>query len=133
MSLKKKLFLLFFFPILSFNSSIFSATQTSALSAAFTSVTGKVTILHNHKSRRAVKDATVHEGDSITTASDASADLKFFDGSELSVMGGSKFVIRKMSQPTPQDKTLSFHLSVGKLFAKVKKLLTSSSSFEIEA
>ena len=101
----------------------------------FTSVNGKVQVKTSKgkKTRSAKKDAAVIEGERIKTDKTSTATLRLFDGSELQISPNTEFALSKLQQPTLKDKVIRFKLLVGKLFAKVKKLATSKSSFEIEA
>lgn len=101
----------------------------------FTSVNGKVQIKSKsgNKTREAKKDSTVLEGERITTGKDSSAVLRLFDGSELKVSSKTEFWLSKLQTPSVKDKVLKFKLAFGQLAAKVKKLASSKSSFEIEA
>lgn len=114
---------------------VFTAPLWASTAAIFTSVTGKVKVkdAQGKKTRTAEKDASVVEGETITAGADAQATLQLFDGSELKVSPSTSFVLEKMQQPSLKDKVISFKLELGKLFASVKKLTSSKSSFEIEA
>lgn len=101
----------------------------------FTSVSGQVQIKakSGQKTRVAQKDSTVVEGESIVTDKNSKATLQLFDGSKLDISPGTNFQLAKLQKPSVQDKVMQFKLFVGKLFASVKKLASSKSSFEIEA
>src|ERR1700677_1580239 len=103
----------------------------------FTAVKGKVEVKtkKGHKTKTAEKDLTVFEGDKVITHDQASATLRFFDGSTLDISPNTEFVLSKMQQPndTHPDKILQSKLILGQLLATVQKLTTSKSSFEIEA
>ncbi len=107
----------------------------AATEAIFTSVTGKVELKgqKGHKSRPARPDATVVEGQRIMTGSDGKATLKTFDGSEIQISPNTDFQLTQLQKPSAVDKVIQFKLFVGKLFASVRKLASSKSSFEIEA
>ena len=108
---------------------------SAATEALFTSVTGKVQIkaAKGKKSRVAHLKSTVLEGDRIVTGPADQATLQTFDGSEIQVSPNTDFTLEKLQQIGSMDKALQFKLAVGKLFANVKKLFSSKSSFEIEA
>ncbi len=112
-----------------------TAPATTPNQGMFTAVNGKVQVKakKGKKTRSAKKDTTVIEGEQIKTDSNSSATLRLFEGSELQISPNTQFALSKLQQPTLQDKVIRFKLLVGKLFAKVKKLATSKSSFEIEA
>ncbi len=101
----------------------------------FTSVTGKIEIRghQGHMLRIAEKDSTVTEGERIVAGADAQATLQTFDGSELTITPNTDFWLDKLQKPSDNDKTIHFKLLLGQLMAKVTKLLTAKSSFEIEA
>jgi hypothetical protein len=101
----------------------------------FTSVTGKIEIKghQGHMLRIAQKDTTVVEGERIVAGPDAQATLKTFDGSELTISPNTDFWLDKLQQPDPNNKVIQFKLLLGQLFAKVTKLVSAKSSFEINA
>ena len=99
----------------------------------FTSVTGKVQVKKKKKSRQVHKDSTVKEGDRIVTGPKSSAVLRLFDGSELSISADSSLGLTKLQKPTETDKLMKFKLFVGRFLAKVQKLASAKSSFEVEA
>lgn len=107
----------------------------AATNAVFTSVTGKVEVkdAQGKNTRAAEKDAAVVEGEHISAGPDSQATLRLFDGSKVDISPNTAFVLEKMQQPSLQDKVFQFKLELGKLFATVKKLASSKSSFEIEA
>ena len=132
MSLKRNLLLLSIAScLLSFVSPPVSA-QTSFKQSHFTSVKGKVTVSQGGKSREVRKNSTVKQGDTVATGKNSSATLRFFDGSEIRMTSGTKFTIGKLVE-TSQDKIFNFNLAFGKLVAVVRKLISSRSSFEIDA
>ena len=100
----------------------------------FTSVTGKVQAKKSGNKTRVVKNGSiVKAGEKITTSKDGKAVLRFFDGSELKVSPKTQFTISKLEKQGLQDKAIKFKLAVGDLWASVKKLSSSKSSFEIES
>jgi len=111
------------------------AAGSSSTQGLLTSVTGKVQIknANGKKSRMAQKNSTVLVGERVVTDNGSKATLQLFDGSEVEVSPNTDFQLSKMQQPNPQDKILQFKLFLGQLFAKVKKLASAKSSFEIEA
>ena len=107
--------------------------QTQPAQGVFISVAGPVSVVHGKKALQAQKDATVQEGETVVTGADATATLRFFDGSEVKVKPDTRFSLDKLEKLQAQDKLIHFKLAVGKLLATVKKLASSKSSFEIEA
>ncbi len=116
--------------ILISSSPVFAMTE-----AIFTSVSGKVEIKGHkgHMLRIAEKNTTVVEGERITTGPHSQAQLQFFDGSQMIVSPGTDFWLEKLQKPAANDKVLQFKLEFGKLVAKVQKLISAKSSFEIDA
>jgi hypothetical protein len=130
----KKIFLLV---LLSGLASSFALADTASkpTEGVLTSVNGKVQIKNKSgkKTRTAKTNSTVVEGERIVTATDAKATLQLFDGSELTISPKTDFQLTKLEKPSADDKVIQFKLFVGRLFASVKKLASSKSSFEIEA
>ncbi len=130
------IWLLLAFLVPAFNTAYSATTPASAVNqAVFTSVKGKVQVRKKagQKPRTVQKDSTALEGETILTGPDSRAALRLVDGSELKVDPKTTFRLTKLQTPTLKDKIFRFKLLVGKLFAKVKKLASSKSSFEIEA
>lgn len=130
MSLKRSLA---FFLLAAFFPLSLSAAPSKSTPAVLTSVSGKVTVLRHRKTVTLHRDSKVQEGETLTTASDATATLRFFDGSELQAKPGTRVVLSQVRHAGGQDKVLKFKLLLGKIFAKVQKLASSRSSFEVEA
>ena len=101
----------------------------------FISVSGTVEIKSqtSHKARLAQVGDTVVEGQRVVTQKDSNAVLQFFDGSELTIKPNTDFWLSKLEKPSDKDKILNFKMLAGNLFAKVAKLTSTNSSFEIEA
>ena len=125
----KRIFVLSIFVLLS------AGRLWAVTEAIFTSVTGKVEIKGHagHMLRLAQKDTTVVEGERIVAGPDAQATLQTFDGSEIKVSPNTDFWLEKLQQPSPNEKILQFKLELGKLLAKVTKLISAKSAFEISA
>jgi len=110
-----------------------SAADSVKNQGLFTSVNGQVSIKSTSgTTREAKKDSTVKEGEKISAGADASATLKLFDGSELKVSPKTDFRLSKIQKNDDGGKVLKFKLFFGKLLAKVQKLTTKKSAFEIE-
>ncbi len=107
--------------------------KSSAVPAVLTSVSGKVTLVQGKKAHVLHQNSKVQEGQTLATAKDSTATIRFFDGSELQVRPDTKFTLSQVRKDGPQDKILHFKLLLGKLFAKVQALSSSQSSFEVEA
>ncbi len=102
--------------------------------ATFSAVEGKVKVFTplGH-SRKALLNHVVYAGDSIQVGADSKASVSLPDGSSLDLESNSRITITSLTQPSVNTKNFLFKLAVGKLFAQVRKLLSSQSSFEIEA
>jgi hypothetical protein len=130
----KRIFLLVLLFTLA-SSFVLAATASTPNQGVLTSVNGKVQIKSKSgkKTRKAKQNSTVVEGERIVTGTDAKATLQLFDGSELNISPKTDFQLTKLQKPSAEDKVIQFKLFVGRLFASVKKLASSKSSFEIEA
>jgi len=125
---------LLFILALSGSQALAAGTQKTASDGVFTSVSGKVQVKKKGKKFQTVKSGTtVKAGEKISTGNNSNAVLRFFDGSELKVSPKTQFTIAKLEKNGLQDKALKFKLAVGDLWASVKKLTSSKSSFEIES
>lgn len=74
----------------------------------------------------------VTEQETIKTDVSSTAVLKFFDGSQLNISASTQLQLSSIKQLQGNDKVLHFKLLLGDLIAKVTKLASSNSSFEIE-
>jgi hypothetical protein len=83
--------------------------------------------------RPAQKGAKLREGERVLTAGNASATLEFFDGSQLILQENTDLSVRRLTKLPDQGKILRFKLALGSLLAKVVRLVSSQSAFEIEA
>jgi hypothetical protein len=131
--MKRILFLVLMFALVS--SLSLADTASTPAQGVLISVSGKVQIKNKKgkKARKAKLNSTVVEGERIVTGTDAKATLQLFDGSQLDISPKTDFQLTKLQQPSATDKVIAFKLFVGRLFASVKKLASSKSSFEIEA
>jgi hypothetical protein len=85
-----------------------------------------------HQSQPAQVGADVTEQETIKTDVSSTVVLKFFDGSQLNVSPSTQLQLSSLKQLQGNDKILHFKLLWGDLIAKVTKLASSNSSFEIE-
>ena len=74
----------------------------------------------------------VTEQETIKTDVSSTVVLKFFDGSQLNISASTQLQLASLKQLQGNDKVLHFKLLLGDLIAKVTKLASSNSSFEIE-
>ncbi len=101
----------------------------------FISVSGTVEIKSqtSHKARLAKVGDTVVQGQRVVTEKDSNAVLQFFDGSQLTIKPNTDFWLSKLEKPSDKSKVLKFKMLVGQLIARVTKLGSSDSAFEIQA
>jgi hypothetical protein len=110
------------------------AAGSTKPSATFTSVKGKVTVKGVKGKARKVKIGTkAFEGETVSVGKGGQTTFQLFDGSSLDLASNSQLVLKTLQQPSDKEKKIGFKLSFGAILAKVKKLLTPSSSFEIES
>ena len=125
------LILLFLLPAYGSPSRVLGAVEKDA---TFSSVQGQVKVFTpKGNSRKAILNHIVHPGDSIQVGSDSKASVSLPDGSSLDLDSNSRVTISSLTQPSPETKNYLFKLAIGKLFAQVRKLMSSKSSFEVEA
>ncbi len=102
--------------------------------ATLTSIIGLVHVMSpGGQSRRVLSGQSAFPGETVVVGPKSETDLTLPDGSSLSLSSGTKLKIASLKQPSAKDKNFLFTLDVGKLFVQVKKLLSSKSSFEINA
>lgn len=109
---------------------LFPAAALADEKGTFLSVQGTVKV---NGSQKAVAGAAVNPGDEVTTGPDGQAVLQFFDDSQITLKSGSDLKVDQLQKPSAADKMLRFKLFLGQLLAKVQKLASAKSSFEIEA
>jgi ferric-dicitrate binding protein FerR (iron transport regulator) len=108
--------------------------KAASTDAVFASVSGTVTVKTQKGTAKTVKQGDhARQGETVTVAKGGSAALKLFDGSTIELKSNSRIVLTTLKKSSKQDNKLRFKLAFGELVAKVKKLLTPKSSFEIEA
>lgn len=93
---------------------------------------GQVTIFHNKKSHAAKPPETLVQADQIKTGADGKAYLEFQNGGVVEVGPNTGVSVKQLKVDDTSFKA-RFLLAWGKVKAKVKKLTTSSSTFEVEA
>lgn len=111
-----------------------SAVQAVATDAIFHSVSGKVKVKDSEGKTRTVRDLSkAMEGEEVIVEEGGGATLQFFDGSTLEAKPHSRFVLSVLQKLSDKEKMLRFKLDSGGLMARVQKLLTANSIFEIAA
>jgi hypothetical protein len=93
---------------------------------------GAVTVIHEGNSQAVQPPQYLYEQDQIVTGPDAKAYLQFQNGGIVEVGPSSKTTVSTL-EISGDDFKAKFFLAFGKLKAKVKKLTTASSTFEIYA
>lgn len=112
-----------------------NTAESVAFLATITKVEGKVEV-QKAKTKgwiNAEIGMRLAEGDKIKTGAKSEAVIKWDDETMVKISSFTNFVINK-STVNPETKTENINLSlfIGRLTSKVKKILTSGSSFEIQ-
>jgi hypothetical protein len=133
--MKRLALVLFVFCLVGIPLSLLAATKKAASTdATFSSVNGTVTVKAMKGTTKTVKQGDkASQGETVTVAKGGSAALKLFDGSTIELKSNSRVVLTTLKKSSNKDNKLRLKLSFGKIIAKVKKMLTPKSSFEIEA
>jgi len=71
-------------------------------------------------------------GDTITTGSNGSAKLTFFDGSVMEIKASSEILINELSTASTGSTSVSLMEQVGSTINRIGKLVDSSSKYEVE-
>jgi hypothetical protein len=95
-------------------------------------VKDKATVIHEGKQHEANPPEALFEGDWIQTGSQDKAYLEFQNGGVVEVGPNTRVQVRQL-EITPKDFKARFLLAVGRFKAKVTKLTTASSTFEVQA
>jgi hypothetical protein len=95
-------------------------------------VKGDVSVLHGGQQHSANPPEPLAQSDRVVTGADSTAYLEFQNGGVVEVGANSDVTVKQL-EITPQDFKARFLLALGKFRAKVKKLTSSSSTFEVEA
>ena len=98
------------------------------------SVAGDVQVLRSGstESVKATNGMELAVGDTITTGSNGSANLVFFDGSVMEIKANSEILINELSTASSGSTTVSLNEVVGNTINRVAKLVDSSSKYEVE-
>jgi hypothetical protein len=95
-------------------------------------VKGDVSVLKGVKPHPANPPEPLAQNDRVMTGADSTAYLEFQNGGIVEVGANSDVTVKQL-EITPQDFKARFLLALGRFRAKVKKLTSSSSAFEVEA
>jgi len=97
-------------------------------------VTGDVQILRSGstKSVKATNGMELAVGDTITTGSNGSANLVFFDGSVMEIKANSEILVNELSTASPGSTAVGLKELVGSTINWIGKLVDSSSKYEVE-
>jgi len=111
-----------------------AGAKPPSLHAVLTSVAGQVTVKDAGGGvRGAPAGSDVLEGETVLTGKDGRAGLEIFDGSTLELKASTQLAVFALRKPSAREKIIRFLLQDGGLQAAVKKLMTASSLFEVEA
>ena len=105
-----------------------------AVPCKISSVTGTVQVLKNGSTNpvNATNGMELAVGDTITTGSNGSANLTFFDGSVMEIKANSKIVVNELSTASTGSTAVSLKQTVGSTINRIGKLVDSSSKYEVE-
>jgi hypothetical protein len=130
MDLRKTAFA--FFATLVLVCPLFADDAKSQVTLFLAKVQGKVTVLHGKKTHVGKPPETLTQGDVVKTAVNSKAYLEFQNGSVVELGPKTSLTVKQLVPAQDSLKT-RFLLAWGKVKAQVKKLTTSSSTFEVEA
>ncbi len=105
-----------------------------AVPCKISSVSGDVQVLRSSatESIKATNGMELVVGDIITTGTNGSAKLTFFDGSVMEIKANSKIVVNELSTASTGSTTVSLKEMVGSTINRIGKLVDSSSKYEVE-
>ena len=106
----------------------------TAVPCKVSSVSGDVQVLRSGstESIKATNGMELAVGDTITTSSDGSANLTFFDGSVMEIKANSKIVVNELSTASTGSTSVSLMEQVGSTINRVAKLVDSASKYEVD-
>lgn len=104
-----------------------------AIPCKISSVTGTVQVLRNGSAEpiAATNGMELKVGDTITTGSNGSANLTFFDGSVMEIKASSEILVNELSTASTGSTTVSLMEQVGSTINRIGKLVDSSSKYEV--
>ena len=105
-----------------------------AIPCKISSVSGDVQVLRSGstESIKATNGMELAVGDTITTSSDGSANLTFFDGSVMEIKANSKIVVNELSTASTGSTAVSLKEMFGSTINRVAKLVDSASKYEVD-
>jgi prepilin-type processing-associated H-X9-DG protein len=105
-----------------------------AIPCKISSVSGDVQVLRSGstESVKATNGIELAVGDTITTGSNGSANLTFFDGSVMEIKANSEILVNELSTASTGSTTVSLMEQVGSTINRIGKLVDSTSKYEVE-
>jgi len=105
-----------------------------AVPCKISSVSGDVQVLRSGstESIAATNGMELAVGDTITTGSNGSAKLTFFEGSVMEIKANSEILVNELSTATTGSTTVSLMEQVGSTINRIGNLVDSSSKYEVE-
>jgi hypothetical protein len=105
-----------------------------AVPCKVSSVSGDVQVLRSGstESVKATNGMELAVGDTITTGSNGSAKLTFFDGSVMEIKANSEILVNELSTASTGSTSVSLMEQVGSTINRIGKLVDSSSKYEVE-
>ena len=105
-----------------------------AVPCKVSSVSGDVQALRSGstESVKATNGMELAVGDTITTGSNGSANLTFFDGSLMEIKANSKILVNELSTASTGSTSVSLMQQVGRTINRVNKLIDSGSKYEVD-
>ena len=85
-----------------------------------------------YETKRLTTRVKLNSGDEVFTKLQSRAELEMFDGSIIKVGESSVFQIKEMEKKSESSSLMSFGLKIGSIWAKFKKVFSSSSEREIQ-
>jgi hypothetical protein len=85
-----------------------------------------------YETKRLTTKVNLLAGDEVFTKLQSRAELELFDGSIIKIGESSVFQIKEMEKKSESSSLMSFGLKIGSIWAKFKKVFSSSSEREIQ-
>jgi len=105
-----------------------------AVPCKISSVSGTVQVLKNGSTNpeNASNGMELAVGDTITTGSNGSATLTFFDGSVMEIKANSEILVNELTTLSTGSTVVSLKEQVGNTINRIGKLVDSSSKYEVD-